>query len=92
MDSCRSQMTLEYFAYMEIALNTTLLGIEGHCAMEAEGEVGQKDGLDSQLGKMLVKREGRNLYEYSLAMNVWLQTEENDSLEKLAEVSRLGQE
>jgi hypothetical protein len=56
MDNHRSQTTLEYFVYMETALNRIPLAIAAHCATEAVEEVGQKDGLDTPLGKMLVKR------------------------------------
>jgi hypothetical protein len=76
MDNHRSQTTLEYFVYMGTALNRIPLAIAAHCATEAVVEVGQKDGLDRPLGKMLEKRMGRNLYDCSLGMDVWPQTAE----------------
>lgn len=81
-DNHRSQTT---------ALNTNPPAIEDHCVAVVVEEVGQKSDLDRFLDKMLVKRKDQILYGCSLGMDVSLQLAEDDSLERLAEVSRLGQ-
>ena len=91
-DSHHSRTRLGYCGYMGTALNRTPLVIEGHCVTVVVEEVGQKGGLDTLLGKMLVKRKDQILYGCSLEMDVWLQIVEDDSLESLAEKSQLAQE